>query len=640
MRDTEVLVSFWPSGREAYVLPGTRLVEAAAEAGLVLEVPCGGEGLCGKCRVIVTSGASEPTTTERNWFSAEELQAGWRLACQSAVCGPTEVEIPPVSRAAAEHKILIHHAEETGAELFVCNTLEGASDQLDQPLSSPPADDPPVHKRYIELPTPKRGDDAADVMRLEQALGMGPLKIDLALLREIPARLRGGDFRGTAVLAAGRLLDVEQGNTESDAFAVALDIGTTTLVATLLDLGTGSEWAVASRLNPQTRFGDDVLTRILYARQDRDGLRQLHETITGAVNDMIGELCHQAGIPRERIYEISFAGNTTMQQLLCGVDTSPLGEVPFVPATGRALTFPAAELGLHIHPRGSGYVMPVIGGFVGGDTAAGILATGLADAEGPSLLVDIGTNGEIVLQANGKLRAASTAAGPAFEGARISCGMRGCTGAIEKVVVDGRLRTNVIGNVPPVGLCGSGLIDVAAELLRHQILTPQGRMLPPDQLPADVLPDLAERVLTQDNKVSFLLASTAETGGKRPIVLTQRDVRELQLATGAIRAGIVILLQQAGLQPKDLDRVLIGGGFGNFIRRSNAQRIGLLPCEIEHRRIRYMGNTSLAGARLVALSRQSRRLAEELARRTEHVDLSTDMAFHQAFAEAMLFPEA
>ena len=218
--------------------------------------------------------------------------------------------------------------------------------------------------------------------------------------------------------------------------------------------------------------------------------------------------------------------------------------------------------------------------------------------------------------------------------------MRGSTGAIEKVVVDGRLRTNVIGNIPPVGLCGSGLIDVAAELLRYQILTPQGRLLPPDQLPADVLPDLAERVLTQDNKVSFLLASTAETGGERPITLTQRDVRELQLATGAIRAGIVILLRQAGLQPKDLQRVLIGGGFGNFIRRSNAQRIGLLPCEIEHRRIRYMGNTSLAGARLVALSRQSRQLADELARRTEHVDLSTDIAFHQAFAEAMLFPEA
>lgn len=615
MRDTEVLVSFRPSGREAYVLPGTRLVEAAAEAGLVLEVPCGGEGLCGKCRVIVSSGAGEPTTVERNHFSAEELQSGWRLACQTTVCGPTEVEVPPVSRA-AEHKILVQ--------------LEGITAT---------AGDPPVCKRYIELTTPKRGDDGADAMRLERALGLGPLEVDLTLLRELPALLRAAEFHGTAVVANGRLLDVEQGNTETDAFGVALDIGTTTLVATLVDLGTGSEWAVASRLNPQTRFGDDVLTRILYARQDDNGLRRMHETIVDAVDEMIGELCQQAGIPRERIYEIAFAGNTTMQQLLCGIDTSALGEVPFVPATSRAMTFPAADLGLHIHPRGSGYVMSVIGGFVGGDTVAGILATGLAEAEGPTLLVDIGTNGEIVLQANGKLLAASTAAGPAFEGARISCGMRGATGAIEKVVVDGRLRTNVIGNVPPVGLCGSGLIDVAAELLRHQILTPQGRLLPPDELPAGVLPDLAERVLLQDGKTAFLLASAAESGMERPIVLTQRDVRELQLATGAIRAGIVILLQQAGLRPQDLERVLIGGGFGNFIRRNNAQRIGLLPCEIEHRRIRYMGNTSLAGARLAALSRQARQAAEDIALRTEHVDLSTDKAFQQAFADAMLFPE-
>jgi uncharacterized 2Fe-2S/4Fe-4S cluster protein (DUF4445 family) len=655
MRDPEVLVSFRPSGREAYVLPGTRLLEAAAEAGLVIETPCGGEGICGRCRVIVTSGAGDPTSAERHWLSVEELHDGWRLACQSAVRGPTEVEIPPAARAAAEHKILVQ--------------TEGAAG---------PAVDPPVRKRYIELSPPTRGDDAPDLMRLERALQsdlagarsyrpgataglsssaeVNPLPrtagqassgtrhfslyAPLELLRELPARLRAADFRGTAVLAGDRLLDIEPGNTETDAFAVAVDIGTTTLVAALLDLGTGSEWAVDARLNPQTRFGDDVLSRILLARQDANGLGQLHESITLAIDEMIGQLCQRANIPRERIYAVTFAGNTTMQQLLCGVDTSPLGEVPFAPAAGRALAFPAAELGLHVHPRAGGYVMPVIGGFVGGDTVAGVLATGMAEAPGPTLLIDIGTNGEIVLQAGGKLSAASTAAGPAFEGARISCGMRGSTGAIEKVVVDGRLRTNVIGNVPPVGLCGSGLIDVAAELLRHQILTPQGRLQPPDQLPADLLPDLAQRIVLHDGKVSFMLATAAETEDGRPIMLTQRDLRELQLATGAIRAGIVILLRQAGLEPRQLHRVLIGGGFGNFIRRSNAQRIGLLPCEIEHRKIRYMGNTSLAGARLAALSNRAREFAEELARRTQHVDLSTDAEFQHAFADAMIFPEA
>ena len=623
MRDREVLVCFRPSGREAYVLPGTRLVEAAAEADLILEVPCGGEGICGRCRVVVASGAAGPTAAEAEHLSDEELQAGWRLACQTTVHGPTEVEIPPVLRAIAEHKILVHGS-------LAANDTSASAETLD----------PPTQKHYLELSPPMRGDDLPDVLRLERALDAGPLEIELPLLREISARLRETDFCGTAVVAGGRLLDFEPGNTETDAFIVAVDLGTTTLVGTLLDLGTGSEWAVDAQLNPQTRFGDDVLSRILHSRKGPHELRQLHETIVLSIDEMIGVLCDKAGISRQRVYGITFAGNTTMQQLLCEVDCRALGEVPFTPAGGRALTFRAAELGLHIHPRGRGYVMPVIGGFVGGDTVSGILATDIAEAPGPTLLVDIGTNGEIVLQAGGKLRAASTAAGPAFEGARISCGMRGSTGAIEKVVVDdGRLRTNVIGNVPPVGLCGSGLIDVAAELLRHQILTPQGRLQTLDQLPADVLPDLARRIVLHEGRVAFLLASSEETGGE-PIVLTQRDFRELQLATGAIRAGVVILLQQAVLAPKDLHQVLIGGGFGNFIRRSNAQRIGLLPHEIEHRRIRYMGNTSLAGARLAALSRRARRQAEQLARRTEHVDLSTDKNFQDAFADAMIFPEA
>ncbi len=338
---------------------------------------------------------------------------------------------------------------------------------------------------------------------------------------------------------------------------------------------------------------------------------------------------------------MTVAGNTTMQQLFLGVDPSPLGEIPFTPAGGRGLACEAAELGIRIHPRGRAYVLPVIGGFLGGDTVAGLVATDLADAEKPTLFIDIGTNGEIVLAAGGTLRAASTAAGPAFEGARISCGMRGCAGAIEKVIVcDGRLQIGVIGDVPPVGLCGSGLIDAAAELLRHGLLTPEGRLVSPDQLAPGTPPDLAGRLVMHDRKPAFRLAAEDETADRRPIVLTQQDIRELQLAAGAIRAGVVILLRRAGLDPADLDRVLIGGGFGNFIRRDNAQRIGLLPHQIEHRRIRFMGNTSLAGARLAALSVAARQQAEALARCVEPVDLSTDREFHRVFAESMIFPEA
>ncbi len=632
-REREVLVRFRPSGREAFVLPGTRLVEAAAEAGLLIDVPCGGEGSCGKCRLIVVSGAAEPTTIERKWFSDEELQAGWRLACQSAVDGPAEVDIPSVSLATVEQKILVRYQKKNQGKVSELFSGKGVPT---------PFSDPPVRKQYVELSSPTRGDDLPDALRLERALGVGPLAMDVSLLRELSARLREAGFCGTAVLAGDRLLDFEVGNTEADAFAVAVDLGTTTLAGELMDLGTGSEWATTARLNPQTRFGDDVLSRILHAREKPDGLARLQEAVVSAVDEMIGELCLQAGVPRQRVYELAVAGNTTMQQLFCGVDPGPLGEVPFVPTGGRGVSCPAAELGLHIHPRGGVYVMPAIGGFVGGDTVAGLLATGLTDVQRPALFVDIGTNGEIVLLADGRLSAASTAAGPAFEGARISRGMRGGPGAIEKVVVDGRLRINVIGNVPPAGICGSGLIDAAAELLRHRLLSCEGRLRTPDQcapLAEPMPPDLAERIVLHDGQISFLLADEAETADGRPIVLTQRDIRELQLASGAIRAGIAILLRRAGLEPKDLELVLIGGGFGNFIRRGNAQRIGLLPIEIERRHIRYMGNTSLAGARLAALSGQARRAAEELARRAEHVDLSTDTDFSREFAEAMIFPE-
>ncbi len=614
MRESEVPVTFQSLEKTVYVLRGTKLLEAAAEADVVLASPCGGEGTCGKCRVVVADGGGPPTPAEETLLSQEELRAGCRLACQCAVDGPVSLLVPRDSIAAAAHQIMASSADVARADV-----------------------DPIVYKRYVELSPPVRGDDAPDLLRLERAIG--PLDVDVELLRGLPGLLRRGGFRGTAVVADGRLLDFERENSEWRAYAAAFDVGTTTLAGALLDANSGRDLAVVSRLNPQTRFGDDVVARILRVRTDPDAMRTLQAAICAALDEMLGELCQTAEIPREHVYELTLAGNTTMQQLLCGVDVSPLGEVPFVPAAGRSLLIPAAQLRLGIHPRGRAWIMPVIGGFVGGDTVAGVLATGVIDAVGPTLFVDIGTNGEIVLAAKGKFWAASTAAGPAFEGARILHGMRGAAGAIEKVVVDGRLRINVIGDVPPLGLCGSALIDAAAELLRHGLLVPQGRLLWADQLPSGVVPDLARRIVAYEGRPAFLLAGEEETGHGRPILLTQRDLRELQLAAGAIRAGIALLLQRAGLGPQDLDRVLVGGGFGNFIRRSNAQRIGLLPSGVEHCRIRYQGNTSLSGARLAAVSGRARKLADEIARRIEHVDLSRDPEFHAAFAEAMIFPE-
>jgi uncharacterized 2Fe-2S/4Fe-4S cluster protein (DUF4445 family) len=535
-----------------------------------------------------------------------------RLACQALVTGPMKVEVPETSRLASYHQILAESA----------TAATGVEDAV-------------VRKQYVELEPPGRGDDASDQTRLEKAIG--PFEADIEVIRSLPAQLRVERFHGTAVLAGSQLLGFESGDRQSESYAVAIDIGTTTLVAVLLDLTTGEELAVASELNPQTRYGDDVLSRIQMAAE-ADGLSRLQHAVVEAVQRMLDQLTSEAGIQPQQVYELAFAGNTTMQHLLGGLDTRYLGEVPFVPAVRSALWFPARELGLRIHPHGRAYVLPVIGGFVGGDTVAGMLATNMVRRSGATLLVDVGTNGEIVLAAGDQLYAAATAAGPAFEGARITHGMRACAGAIERITFDDRLETATIGHAPPVGLCGSALIDLAPILLDHGVISPEGRFRTQAELPSDAPDDIRRRTSDDRENMAFELASADESGTGGPIVFNQGDVRQLQLASGAIRAGIQLLMRRAGIEPADLEELNIAGGFGNYIRRSKAQRIGLIPNAIPRERIRYCGNTSLAGARLTLLSRQKRAEAEELAARTEHIDLSTDPAFQWTFADAMIFP--
>ena len=622
MREAEVPVKFEPQGNLVYVLPGTRLIEAAGQAGITFNTPCGGRGTCRKCQVRVVEGACPPQSSEETAFSAEEIAAGWRLACQTCVCAPATVEVPETSLLASTFQILGSNAPASAPALDISAVS--------------------VRKRYIELDPPSREDEMPDADRLQRALG--PCSIDLGLLRELPSKLRRTHFRGTAVLTDHTLVDFEEGNTEAFRYAVAIDIGTTTLAAVLVDLSTGHQCTSVSRMNPQTSFGDDVIARILFVRENAEGLDKLHRVLLDEMNAMITELAETQGISTSHIYELALAGNTTMQHLAGKIDPSALGEVPFTPATGSGLILRAAEFGANIHPRGCVYLFPMIGGFVGGDTVAGLLATHLADAQRPTVLVDIGTNGEIVVCHDGRLVSASTAAGPAFEGARITYGMRATTGAIEKVIFERNanevhVRIGVIGNAPPVGLCGSALIDSVAELLRHGLLLSQGLLLGPDEVPESVPLSLRQRLINTEDGAAFILATPEETQTGRPVLLTQKDIRELQLATAAIRAGFTILLQRVGLDLSDLDRVLIAGGFGNFIRRANAQRIGLLPHDLQHHQMVFVGNTSLAGAKLAAVSPAIREQAQALARRTRHVDLSTDPGFYEEYVSGMFFPE-
>ncbi len=614
MKELQLKVTFQPQGRTVFVLSGTTILEAAARVGLVIETPCGGVGTCRKCRVRLISGAGAPTPADAKAFSAGELEDGWRLACQNPAENTSVISIPETSLFGGEHQILSD--SESTALKEVC---------------------PAIRKVYVELAVPTLDDDDPDLLRLERATG--PFKAGLRMIRHAAGTLRAQGFKGTAVLADRRLIDFEVGDTSDRCFGVAFDIGTTTMVGELLSLCDGRELGVVSRMNPQVGFGDDVLSRIKHAVACPECLDEMRLAVVREIVKMIDALCANAGVNRQNIYEAAFAGNTTMEHIFCGINPAQLGELPFVPAHARGLLLPASDLDIPIHPGALAYIFPIIGGFVGGDTTAGMLATRIDSLESPVLMVDIGTNGEIVLFHNNNFYAASAAAGPAFEGARITCGMRGTQGAIEKVVFDGDVRLEVIGNKAPSGICGSGLIDLVAELLNSGIVSPEGQLLSKDELPGDLTPALVKRVQEDENgDMRFMVAEGIPGRPTPPVFLTQRDIREVQLGNGAIRAGILILLQLAGIEVRDIKTVMIAGGFGNFIRRSSAQRIGLIPGEIEHRRIRYVGNVSLAGAKSALLSTNARRSGEEMARKTRHVDLSMMPGFQEQFSEAMMFP--
>jgi uncharacterized 2Fe-2S/4Fe-4S cluster protein (DUF4445 family) len=609
----EFKVTFEPSGRSVHVMPETVVLEAAARAGFIIESPCGGAGTCGKCQVRITAGDSPATTQEQNVLGSDRIRQGWRMACQCRINSPLTIEIPESALFQASQKIL---SDDSGETVSVRQR---------------------IRKHYLNLTPPSRDDDRSDAERLREALG--EVEIDLSVLRVLPAVLRRSHFEVTVVTIDNRVIEIESGVRVSRCGGIAFDIGPTTVVGTLVDLETGVDIAVASMINPQTSFGDDVLTRIQKCREEASGLRILHDAIVGAVNQIIRRLLAESGMERTDVYEVVFAGNTTMQQILCGVDPSALGEMPFVPAFRERVCMQASELGLEINPRGDVNVLPQIGGFVGGDTVAGIVATHLDQTTAPTLLVDVGTNGEIVLAHRGKLIATSVAAGPAFEGARIRAGMRAVSGAIEKVIMDDDVRINVIGNTRPAGICGSGLVDAAAELLRTGILDSTGRILPHGELPAGLPETLLQRVIEHDGHCDFILVHGQDSATGEPLCLYQRDIRELQLANAAIRAGIRILLQMAGLTAADLGSVLLAGAFGNFIRRNHARRIGMLP-PIPCEQIRFVGNTASFGAKSVLLSTVERAYATRVMQSTRHVDLSMDPGFQMEFGAAMLFPEA
>jgi uncharacterized 2Fe-2S/4Fe-4S cluster protein (DUF4445 family) len=502
--------------------------------------------------------------------------------------------------------------------------------------------DTPIAKTYVVLPEPSLKDQAADLFRIKRALDMPDDTcpgFDIDLIRELPVLLRNAGFKVTVVTSGGRVIAVEPGDTSGRVYGIAFDIGTTTVVGTIVDLTSGVEISRASRLNSQVVYGEDTISRIQHVITNSDGRSDMVEKIKEVINEIIIEASEKAGIKTDEIYEAVFVGNTTMSHLLLELDPAGLSQIPFVPVINSGVNLRACDAGIKIHSRGNLYVLPNIAGFVGSDTVGVMLACNYLEDGPAQLAVDVGTNGELALRKDHSLIVCSTAAGPALEGAALTCGMRAANGAIEHVrFTPEGVECDVIGNTTPVGLCGSGIIDILAELLNAGIVDSYGAMLQGGQLKGKVPGNLLDRIITYDGQPAFIVSSGVEDGTKkRDVIITQQDIRQIQLAKGAISAGIQLILEQMSMTADDLDEILLAGAFGNYIRKESAQRIGLLP-HVPVERIRFVGNAASTGAKMALLSQGVRYDADKIRHRARHLELANLPEFMNALTEQMLFP--
>ena len=607
-------VTFEPDGVKTNVPAESTVMEAANRAGIILDAVCGGAGTCNKCLVHI-DGSENP-----------------QRSCQTTVDRDMVVNIPDGSRF-FEQKIL----------------QEG--------IASDAKLDPMVCKHPVQLSPPSLDDLRSDTRRLIDAVreaghqhqrqqsnygagcdatGADGTSVAMPLLTSLPIVFRDNNYSVTAVCHRGRIFALEPGDTTATLYGVAVDIGTTTVVATLLDLNSGATLAVASESNPQVAFGDDVISRIEYTRSNPEGLRRLQHRIVECLNRLIGELCEKTLVNPWQIYELTAAGNATMQHLLLGIPVEQIAQAPYVSVFSTGANVSANSLGVSIHPQGNVYVLPSVAAHVGGDTVAVALSTAMKKSDKINLAVDIGTNGEIVLGNRDRLLACSAAAGPAFEGARIAFGMRGAAGAIERMFIRDDVEIFVIGSVKPTGICGSGLIDAIAELVKVGVIDITGRLLAADALPDTVPPAVAQRVVQNDKETAFILARADQTQQGKDIVLTQKDIREAQLGKAAIQAGIATLMHELNVELSDIDRLFLAGAFGNYIRPESARAIGLLP-ELPLERILFVGNAAGTGAKEVLLSCEAREHAERLGAQAEYVELAGRADFQNVFSESMFF---
>jgi uncharacterized 2Fe-2S/4Fe-4S cluster protein (DUF4445 family) len=599
-----------PTHKQVRVPPGVSVFDSASWNGIAIDSTCGGHGTCHKCKVRVAP-VTAVTRHDARTFSTTELTDGWRLACLVQATRDHDVVVPPLTTRPKAATVGV------GRQVILR---------------------PAVQKRYVELTEPTLEDQRSDLVRLLDAIDDLEPHPDLHALRRLPTVLRQGDFKVTAVVVDETLIDVEAGDTTGVRYAIAFDLGTTTVVATLLDLVTGTPVAVASMLNKQQPFGGDVITRISATMLDPAALGRLQDAAGQTLATLAEQVCREGGVDPQHVYEAALAGNATMTALALGIDPEPLGVAPFVQTTDTPPSVLASEVGLALHPGARVALFPALGAYVGGDIVAGMLATGMDRDKRIRLFIDVGTNCEIVLSDGDRILATAAPAGPAFEGGAIRCGMRAADGAIEVIRLSDDVELSVIGDVAPRGLCGSGLVDAVAELVRVGLLDSSGRFVT-DEVAKEVSPALADRLTSIGQERVFVLHSERpDADPADSVVLSQRDVRELQFAKAAISTGWTLLMEELGLEHGDLQQVLLAGSFGSYLSAASAVRIGLVP-KLPVLRIVAAGNVAGEGAKMVLLSIRERAGALALLEEVTYVELSDRPDFNDRFVDLLAFPD-
>ncbi len=605
---------------------GTLLTEAARLAGVDLMQPCGGQGRCGRCAVHITQGSARRRSTLR--LSAEDVEAGFALACQTVVEADVSVTVPPQEK--IERRLT---TDRTVAEVSVPDGYDPAAQQA-------------IRRVTLSLTPPSMDDQTDDWGRLQSALrqqaGVEQAQLSLDTLRGIGAALRDGEWEVTAVLDTGRwdcpgcpahLIDLKPGHTPGDAplWGAAIDIGTTTVTLWLVDLLTGELRAQVAEYNGQIARGEDVISRIVYASKGNEARDEMRGLVLGTINELVKEAARRVQADPAAIVKATIAGNSTMIHLLLGLPAGSIRLMPFVTAANHVPTLTAREAGLGIHPEATVDCLPGVASYVGADISAGVLSSGVDDTDQVTLFLDVGTNGETVLGSAEWLVTCACSAGPAFEGAGVVHGMRATRGAIEEVWINGESYEptfRVIGGVKPRGLCGSGLISLLAELFLTGIIDKSGNVNPALDTP---------RTREGEHGPEYVIAWADETQTGQDIAITHVDIDNLLRAKAAIYAGFTVLADSVGVPLETVEQVLIGGSFGKYINVEKAVEIGLLP-DMPWDRFQFLGNTAVKGAYLALLDRGLRQQIRDIASRMTYIELSADNTFYEAFMSAMFLP--